>query len=660
MSRTPVRPATGADHASTRPPSSAPHPAPEDLRPLHGSFWRALNEEVKATRRQDKKQAIPVGAGGRPSHVSSRTVYRFPTKAAPNEFSAGDRVVCRLGNQEVEGVVVKAGSTLVLDLECDLGATTPPGRVRPDTAWLTEAIRDRVASTIRAFQEGRAPEPPFHFEMALRALGRRSPGPGQADAPSEVWSGSPTLNAEQRKAVRQAIGSGVTYLWGPPGTGKSSTLARIIEAHYRRGDTVLAVAASNQAVDLLAQKTAARLPDGRLADGDVMRVGSGVTDQFPDRLKRIARPRPLAQLIRHSRLDRGPVTRRWWQQGPGTTSPTPPLARTGPVASLPGPADLRAEARIVVTTAHQVILEPSITRLYDAVVVDEASMLDLPTVYLMAGQAKAHVTLAGDFLQLPAVQVSKNEEGVLGRDVFQEVGIPDQIDRDERPDALVSLRTQYRMREPICKTASRLFYGDELTTAPVVQDRCPPDTPLNGCLFVVDTGGVGASAKRTSGGSRMNPIHASVDEALIDYLRIGPDERPDPDVATTAVLTPFVAQRRLVERRIRRRYPSDQVPISTIHGAQGDQFPVVVLDLVDALGPRLSRYMRASRLTDTGARLLNVGLTRASEQLIVVADVVHLSRHGGTVVQRLMQSLDHRATSLKPRRILRGSPTVSI
>ena len=68
-----------------------------------------------------------------------------------------------------------------------------------------------------------------------------------------------------------------TYVWGPPGTGKSYNLSRIISAHYQKGKSVLVLAHSNAAVDVLMSEVTKQIEkkrNGRLAKLFVMVIVS--------------------------------------------------------------------------------------------------------------------------------------------------------------------------------------------------------------------------------------------------------------------------------------------------------------------------------------------------------------------------------------------------
>src|SRR6056297_3603282 len=86
----------------------------------------------------------------------------------------------------------------------------------------------------------------------------------QEPQPIEFFS---HLNPPQQDAVRFALAADdVAILHGPPGTGKTTTLAEVIYQAVQQGDRVLACAPSNTAVDNLLERLVAMMPN-------VLRVG---------------------------------------------------------------------------------------------------------------------------------------------------------------------------------------------------------------------------------------------------------------------------------------------------------------------------------------------------------------------------------------------------
>lgn len=65
-----------------------------------------------------------------------------------------------------------------------------------------------------------------------------------------------------------------TYVWGPPGTGKSYNLSRIISAHYQKGKSVLVLAHSNAAVDVLMSEVTKQIEKKKKwTPGEIVRYG---------------------------------------------------------------------------------------------------------------------------------------------------------------------------------------------------------------------------------------------------------------------------------------------------------------------------------------------------------------------------------------------------
>lgn len=83
------------------------------------------------------------------------------------------------------------------------------------------------------------------------------------------------LVGETRTVVEQACGSRITYIWGPPGTGKTYAIAHLVAALVERGDRVLVTSHTNAAVDsaLYAAIKTEENSEGPLARHDVLAKG---------------------------------------------------------------------------------------------------------------------------------------------------------------------------------------------------------------------------------------------------------------------------------------------------------------------------------------------------------------------------------------------------
>lgn len=150
------------------------------------------------------------------------------------------RIVYR--GQEVECTIVslRAG-VLLLGLAEDLGPAIGEARLLADDTFLLQRLCGRLDTILQG-------DPSFNSRIADTMLGLHLPRSGKAEPDPRVFADG-ILNDEQQIAVRLGLGSEVAFIWGPPGAGKTSTLARVVEAHYRAGRSVLIVSNTNIAVD---------------------------------------------------------------------------------------------------------------------------------------------------------------------------------------------------------------------------------------------------------------------------------------------------------------------------------------------------------------------------------------------------------------------------
>ncbi|GAF71124.1 unnamed protein product, partial [marine sediment metagenome] len=65
----------------------------------------------------------------------------------------------------------------------------------------------------------------------------------------ELYNIGEIPNERQKEAVAASLGNEITFIWGPPGTGKTKTLARIAEALIKKNKRVLILSHTNVAVD---------------------------------------------------------------------------------------------------------------------------------------------------------------------------------------------------------------------------------------------------------------------------------------------------------------------------------------------------------------------------------------------------------------------------
>jgi DNA replication ATP-dependent helicase Dna2 len=360
-------------------------------------------------------------------------------------------------------------------------------------------------------------------------------------------------NDAQNEAVRLAVGGeDFALVHGPPGTGKTYTLARIVRALVARGNRVLLSAFTNRAVDNAVEALAEQ------GFTDVVRMGteSGVRDDMQEyRLETSGHPAETA-----AKLTDAPVV-----------------------------------AATTATCGSRAMREQS----FDVAVVDEAGQLTEPGTLAATTRADSFV-LVGDHHQLPpVVRAEETDDGVadLGSSLFERL-------IEAHPDASVLLDRQYRMAQRIQAFASREFYDGKLRPATGdvagqhVSDLpgvAPADLPthLRDRVAFIDPEGVADG--------NTNPAEAkAVAETVRDYLAAGVS------LADIGVIAPYRAQVAEINKHV-----PDGVTVDTVDRFQGSSKQIIVISFVateDLDSPIFEDYRRVNvALTRAKKALVLVG-----------------------------------------------------
>jgi hypothetical protein len=107
----------------------------------------------------------------------------------------------------------------------------------------------------------------FHTDTALQLFGKSSPRnlpasdhdrtAANADPQDAELAPSEHLNLSQQQAVQLCRTRTPAFVWGPPGTGKTTTLGHIITTLMQQGQRILVTSTTNAAVDQALAKLAA-------------------------------------------------------------------------------------------------------------------------------------------------------------------------------------------------------------------------------------------------------------------------------------------------------------------------------------------------------------------------------------------------------------------
>jgi hypothetical protein len=232
---------------------------PQDLADL----LRAARLEVAAELRDEARGAVKASlvGGSRVGGGGDRFEYVYHYRRWPPEFTDKPLLIRPSQSRGPWTAAEVAGAPdgrrrVVTAL--DLGPVPEPVQVREDDAASWRVLEDRLNALGQTREQGAFA---FNAKTAGYVLGRGGPQVQRArDVAQRVadWS-SLRLNLRQREAIEKALASDVTFVWGPPGTGKTDVVSHIVEGCYRQGHTVLFLAPTNVAVDQAIERICALL-----------------------------------------------------------------------------------------------------------------------------------------------------------------------------------------------------------------------------------------------------------------------------------------------------------------------------------------------------------------------------------------------------------------
>lgn len=229
----------------------------------------------------------------------------------------------------------------------------------------------------------------------------------------------------QDNACKMALSQPITFVWGPPGTGKTETLAKIALQHIHRGNRVLMLSYSNVSVDgailrvhnLDKHRVAGKLVrygyarDKSLLQHEYLTSYNLVIHKHPDLLNE--RTKLLNERKRFSTVQKA---------SPRYVEIQKRLSQIRNLLLEEEKASVHS-AHFVATTVSKAIADKTVyENTFDVVIFDEASMAYVPQIVFSASLTQKHFICMGDFAQLPPI-VQNGSDAILNADIFRYCGI---------------------------------------------------------------------------------------------------------------------------------------------------------------------------------------------------------------------------------------------
>lgn len=448
------------------------------------------------------------------------------------------------------------------------------------------------------------------------------------------------LDSSQKKAFLAALDTDLTLIWGPPGTGKSFTLASIIYALYQLGeDRTVVCCLSNVAVDQLLSKLLDIIDNEglKINPGNIYRAGRSMDSRiigtdylFPNDER--------TQSLRNQIKDNNDKILKLKENKQDKSEASIVLKATNKELR----EDLKAHteflvksSRLVFSTISNFILNTNLYESkFDNLIVDEASMMAMPSLLALGHNISKRIILVGDFQQLSPISMVKDD--LLIESVFEMSGV--NIRNTDHP-ALHQLLHQRRSNEKIVDLINRTFYQGKLIPAAKENVKVIYSNPFPGRIIALKRVTDGA-VRYTKGGTRQNKVFAENVIGILDTL--SKDKNAD---YTIGVITPYKGQVSLLRALKKEREYDDhfdsRVKIGSVHAFQGSECDIIIFDMVDCFKLESGHSNRLGQLYhgDEGERLLNVAISRARHKLILVCDPEYIKNIPGDKITDKTRSL---------------------
>ena len=237
------------------------------------NFVSALEEELISARKKSSEESISLDNGERTTSTSDKTIYTFfiEEDLKATRLKDDTPVTLVVNDEETYATIVSIGDKkIVVSTDKDYGKRLPIAQIKFDSSYLIDKLKVCFEDKLSEKNS------PINLEIIEKSFLKKQTEAAQVKPNIEQG----TLNKEQYNSVKAAHGSQITFIWGPPGTGKTYCISKIVESFYLLKKRVLLVSNTNSAVDIVVKELCVRLhnKDKDFDKGSVLRYGDIVNE----------------------------------------------------------------------------------------------------------------------------------------------------------------------------------------------------------------------------------------------------------------------------------------------------------------------------------------------------------------------------------------------
>lgn len=162
-------------------------------------------------------------------------------------------------------IISIVGQQVQVSVEQKLGESIPMAKIKTNTWYLLERLKKKYEDNLNSQSR---------FENSNKLFEDQNSNIDESYFEPSFSKNGDQTNRSQYEAIKSSINDFISIIWGPPGTGKTVTVAKAIESHLNLGRKVLLLSHSNNAVDQALIKVAAQMKDTYYPEGQIVRLGT--------------------------------------------------------------------------------------------------------------------------------------------------------------------------------------------------------------------------------------------------------------------------------------------------------------------------------------------------------------------------------------------------
>lgn len=535
-------------------------------------------------------------------------------------------------NEKIRGTIISlADFSLVISIFKYIGDIIPYATVSTKPAFILKNLFDRL-NEIKPPKNRNFPkiliDPSYPLDDKYKKIGFKP------DTKNDI-----SFNVFQIEAINKICQQPISFIWGPPGTGKTKTLGLAAKKLIEKGETVLILAHSNIAVDVAMENIAQYVKNfAEYSNGKIIRYGNiyldGLEDTYPlisinNIIKNIQSN--MEREIKYLEQRKSEIIRNLKSDTITSADRSKLFDELNSIDkkiacenNTEKEKEILKNAQLIGCTLSMAVSKFDIfNSSFDTVFVDEASMAYIPFCLFSASLSKKRIAFFGDFMQLPPIAQAKTDEAEkwLKNNIFKQLKIEKHVNENILDDRLVMLKKQYRMHPDISDIINKLFYKNQLindesvirNTLHITNTEPGKNYPI--VLYDLSNFHTLCFNDQESK-SRFNLLSAIITSSLAKDLI-------DTTSFKIGIITPYRSQARLIKALLKDLgYKDNRITIATVHKFQGSESDIIIFDFVDAKPKKdVGKILNDKH---SSLQLANVAISRAKGKLIFVGDITYL------------------------------------